>query len=310
LKVVIAGGAGGVGASVAFNLLLGPGNHEVVLLDRRPEMVTSHVMDLEQVLEQGSLGSIRGGADEDVPTADILVVAASAPLTVNESRMVYLDANARIVARIADLLSARWAGVLLVVTNPVDPLCTWLQRRTGIERRRVLGYTLNDSLRLRTGIGQALGLEPGRVEAWMIGEHGSLAVPLFDRVSVDGAPALLSEARRAVVEEFIGSWYVRHVALDSGRSSTWTSGLGVARMVCAIADGAPDQIWPASVMLCGEYGIDGASLSVPVSFRPGAAERIHQWALTPEQRQGVAQAADFVRRAAEGIDDLPPAQPR
>jgi malate/lactate dehydrogenase len=214
LKVVIAGGAGGVGASVAFNLLLGPGDHDVVLLDRRPEMVTSHVMDLEQVLEQGSLGSIRGGADEDVPTADILVVAASAPLTVNESRMVYLDANARIVARIADLLSAQWAGVLLVVTNPVDQLCTWLQRRTGIERRRVLGYT------------------------------------------------------------------------------------------------APDQIWPASVMLCGEYGIGGVSLSVPVSFRPGAAERIHQWALTPEQRQGVAQAADFVRRAAEGIDDLPPAQPR
>jgi malate dehydrogenase len=61
VKVVIAGGAGGVGASVAFNLLLGPGDDEVVLLDRRPEMVTSHAMDLEQVLEQGAIGSIREG---------------------------------------------------------------------------------------------------------------------------------------------------------------------------------------------------------------------------------------------------------
>ena len=304
MKVVIAGGAGGVGASVAFNLLLGPGDDEVVLLDRRPEMVTSHAMDLQQVLEQGAIGSIRGGDDEDLPGADIVVVAASAPLTVNESRMVYLDANARIVAGVTDRLPAGWDGVLLVVTNPVDPLCTWVQQRSGIERSRVLGYTLNDSLRLRTGIGRALGLAPGRVEAWMIGEHGNLAVPLFDRVSVDGASVRLSDDQRAEVKDFIGNWYVRHVGLDSGRSSTWTSGLGVARMVSAITHGAPDQVWPASVMLAGEYGIEGVSLSVPVSLRAGAAGQILEWELTTEQRQGLQNAADFVREAVQGLGDL------
>jgi len=304
VKVVIAGGAGGVGASVAFNLLLGPGDDEVVLLDRRPEMVTSHAMDLQQVLEQGAIGSIRGGDDEDLPGADIVVVAASAPLTVNESRMVYLDANARIVAGVTDRLPAGWDGVLLVVTNPVDPLCTWVQQRSGIERSRVLGYTLNDSLRLRTGIGRALGLAPGRVEAWMIGEHGNLAVPLFDRVSVDGASVRLSDDQRAEVKDFIGNWYVRHVGLDSGRSSTWTSGLGVARMVSAITHGAPDQVWPASVMLAGEYGIEGVSLSVPVSLRAGAAGQILEWELTTEQRQGLQNAADFVREAVQGLGDL------
>ena len=304
MKVVIAGGAGGVGASVAFNLLLGPGDDEVVLLDRRPEMVTSHAMDLQQVLEQGAIGSIRGGDDEDLPGADIVVVAASAPLTVNESRMVYLDANARIVAGVTDRLPAGWDGVLLVVTNPVDPLCTWVQQRSGIERSRVLGYTLNDSLRLRTGIGRALGLAPGRVEAWMIGEHGNLAVPLFDRVSVDGASVRLSDDQRAEVKDFIGNWYVRHVGLDSGRSSTWTSGLGVARMVSAITHGAPDQVWPASVMLAGEYGIEGVSLSVPVSLRAGAAGQILEWELTTEQRRGLQNAADFVREAVQGLGDL------
>jgi malate dehydrogenase len=301
VKVVIAGGGGGVGASVAFNLLLGPGDVEVVLLDRRPEMVTSHAMDLEQVLEQGAIGSIREGGDQDLPDADIVVVAASAPLTVNESRMVYLDANARIVAGVTDRLPVDWDGVLLVVTNPVDPLCTWLQQRTATERSRVFGYTLNDSLRLRSGIARALGLEAGRVEAWMIGEHGSLAVPLFDRVTVDGEPVQLSRDQLAQVREFVGSWYVRHVALDSGRSSTWTSGLGVARMVSAIAHGAPDQVWPASVMLAGEYGIDGVSLSVPVSFRAGSAGQVLEWELTAEQRQGLRNAADFVREAVQGL---------
>jgi malate/lactate dehydrogenase len=164
VKVAVLGGGGGVGSSAAFNLLLGPNAHDVVLVDSRPEMVTSHVMDLEQVLEQRGTGSIRGGDLNDVLDADVVVVAASAPLTVNVSRLDYLLANAEIVEELVAVLAAteRWPGTLVVVTNPVDPLCTWIQRRTGIERTRVLGYTLNDSLRLRTGSRRRCGSSRAR----------------------------------------------------------------------------------------------------------------------------------------------------
>ena len=47
------------------------------------------------------------------------------------------------------------------------------------------------------------------------------------------------------MRQWLQDWYVRHVALDSGRSSTWTSGLGIARMVAAVAGG--DELWTASV---------------------------------------------------------------
>jgi malate dehydrogenase len=299
-KVVIVGGGGGVGASLAFNLLLAAGGYEVVLVDDRSEMVRSHVLDLEQVLEQGATGVIRHGGDEDIGAADIVVVSAATPLKVNASRMAYLDANARIVASVLDRMPDGWAGVLLVVTNPVDPLCTIAQRQTGLERRRVLGYTLNDSLRLRTGIGRALGVAPGRITAWSLGEHGALAVHLFDRVQVDGAPVKLAAAQRRQVEEFVGNWYVRHVALDSGRSSTWTSGLGVARMVAAIVCGG-DGPWPASVMLSGEYGIEGVSLSVPVSLGPGGAQEIYEWRLTPAQQDALRASAEYVRDATAAV---------
>ena len=105
MKVAIFGGGGGVGSSAAFNLLLGPHEHEVVLVDRRPEMVTSHVMDLEQVLEQGGTGSIRGGELGDVLDADVVVVSASAPLTVNVSRLDYLLANAEIDEELVRVLA-------------------------------------------------------------------------------------------------------------------------------------------------------------------------------------------------------------
>ena len=50
----------------------------------------------------------------------------------------------------------------------------------------MLGYTFNDTLRLRTGVGLALGVPRRRVEAWVLGEHGDAAVPLFSRVRVGG----------------------------------------------------------------------------------------------------------------------------
>ena len=302
MKVAIFGGGGGVGSSAAFNLLIGRHAHDVVLVDKRPEMVTSHVMDLEQVLEQGGTGSVSGGDLSDVADSDVVVVAASAPLTVNVSRLEYLTANAEIVEELVSVLAGaegRWPGTLVVVTNPVDPLCTWIQRRTGIDRTRVLGYTLNDSLRLRTGIAKALRVDPGTVDAWVLGEHGDACVPLFDRVRVGGGPVGLTPEVRAEAEEFLRTWYVRHVALDSGRSSTWTSGLGVAAMVDTVVNGA-EELWPVSLVLEGEYGVEGVALSVPVALRDAMAV-IQEWPLSQEEREALEHASELVAEATERV---------
>jgi malate/lactate dehydrogenase len=221
--------------------------------------------------------------------------------------MVYLEANAAIVRRLAALLGPAWPGILLVVTNPVDPLVTIFQQETGIDRTRVLGYTLNDSLRLRTGIADALGIDAGQVEAWAIGEHGDAVVPLFSRVNIDGRPAEIDSDVREQALEFIRGWYRTHVALDSGRSSTWTSGLGVARMVRAIADGHGPVTMPASIVLDGEYGTDGVSLSVPVTLGRGGATAIQEWELAPDEQAGLRAAADAVRSAVGTAARVEPA---
>lgn len=299
MKVTIVGGAGGVGASTAFNLALMRAPHEVVIVDSRPEMVSSHVMDLEQVLELSPGSDARAGDTDDLRDADVAVLLSSAPLVANMPRIEYLAKNALIADAFADGLGAGWGGVVIVVTNPVDPLVTRLQRRTGLDRRRILGYTLNDSLRLRTGLAKARGVPPGSVGAWVIGEHGELSVPLYARVELNGAPVELTAGQIAVAEEYRTTWYPRHVALDSGRSSTWTSGLGVARMVAALA--GPGELWPASVVLDGEYGIDGVAVAVPVTIGHGGAGRIHEWELSVDELAALHASAEFVRAAVDGI---------
>jgi malate/lactate dehydrogenase len=285
-------GAGGVGSSLAFNLLLRPEPYDVVVIDRRPQKVLSHVMDLEQVVALAG-GSVRAGDLDDLASADVAVVCAAAPLTENTSRAVYLHDNAAIVAGIAERLGD---GVLVMVTNPVDALCTWLVARQGLDRRRVLGYTLNDTLRLRTAIAAARGVAAADVEAYVLGEHGDAAVPVFSRVAVAGEPVALAAAEREAAATFVRTWYRRHVALDSRRSSTWTSGAGAAQMVAGLRGGADP--WPASVVLAGEYGIDGAAVTVPVALGPGGAERIHEWPLADDELAGLRRAAESVRAMA------------
>jgi malate/lactate dehydrogenase len=206
---------------------------------------------------------------------------------------------------IVDGLPAGWPGVTLVVTNPVDPLVTRIQRRTGLDRRRVIGYTVNDSLRFSTGLARALGVKHGQVKAWVLGEHGESCVALVDRVTVKGDHVEPTTEQVGIATEYLRTWYERHVALDSGRSSTWTSGLGVARMVTAIAQGdaAP---WPASVVLDGEYGISGVAVSVPVTLGPTGVERIHEWTLADDDLEALRASADLVRNVADSIDASAP----
>jgi malate/lactate dehydrogenase len=300
VRVAIVGGAGGTGSSIVFNLLLMQLSLDLVVVDSRAQMVTSHVLDLEQVLEQSPGSTLAAGELDEIGGADVVVVTAAAPLTVNSSRLVYLSDNARILDGVAAALPASWPGVIVIVTNPVDTLVTRVQARTGLDRHRVLGYTINDTLRMRTGLGKAFGVPAGEVEAWVVGEHGDAFVPLFDRVAVSGVSRVPTDGEARAAEEFVRTWYVRHVALDSGRSSTWTTGLGAARMVAAIVRGG-DEVWPASLVLRGEYGIDGVAVSVPVTLGPGGAEAIHEWELTHEQLAALREAAELIRGLAAGL---------
>jgi malate/lactate dehydrogenase len=298
-RIAIVGGGGGVGASTAFNLLLRDAPYAVTLVDAARHMAVSHEMDLQHVVGQGASGTIDVGELDAIAAADVVIMCASVPLTVNRSRNVYLEGNVGILDALAERLDG-WDGVLVLVTNPVDPLGTWLVRRTGLPRERVLGYTLNDSVRLRCAIAERLGVAHSAVDAWMVGEHGDGAVPLWSRVRVEGRQTQIPTDVRAAIMAELRDWYVTHVALDSGRSSTWTSGHGLARMVDALVQG-DDAPWPASVVLRGEYGLDGVAVSVPVSLGPGGVRAVHEWPLADEERAALQAVAGEIAAAAAGL---------
>lgn len=299
MKVTIIGGAGGVGSSVAFNLLRSDTPFEVVVVDRKQHMVTSHVMDLQDVVALGGARAVRAGTPDDALDSDVVVMAAGVPTTPNADRRVFFERNSEIVAEAVEPLAASgWQGVLVMMTNPVDAHVTRLVRRGLLPRERVLGYTINDSLRMRTGVARALDVPPQSVSAWVLGEHGSGQVPLWDRITVDGSPVALDDEQREAVSEYMDTWYVNHVALDSGRASTWSSGWGGALLAEAIATGS-DHPLPASVYLDGEYGVSGAAVGVPVLAGPQGVRSVLEWPLSAEQRGSLTTAAEEIRVLAD-----------
>jgi len=305
MKVVLIGGAGGVGSSVAFSLLTSRFDYEVVLVDTRPEMIVSHVMDLENAVALGGADvQVRGGTVEDALDADIVVLCAAVPLRLNTSRSVYLAENLKIVAQtVAPLRDPAFTGVVLMLTNPVDPLLTWVYRQEWLPRQRLVGYTLNDSLRLRTGAAAALGVHPREVDGWVVGEHGAGQVPLYSRLSVRGESVVLSDAQRKAAQDYIDNWYIRHVALNSGRTSTWASGLGAAHMIEAMsADEGP--MLPASAVLEGEYGIHGICLGVPAVLGRQGVSQIVEWELAADELNGLRAAARSIESAVADLDGL------
>lgn len=303
MKIAIIGATGGVGSTVAYSLALNGAGDELVLIARRADVLQTHVWDLEQLRTSARPFVVRAGTVSDTVDADVVVLSAAAPPRRDSQRMEYLAENVAIAQDTARTLAAlpNWPGVLIVASNPVDPLVTILQRTTRIDRHRVLGYTANDSVRLRFGIAQVLGVEPHRVLAWVLGEHGDRCVPLFDNVQVDGKPIQLDDEQQTAARDYLLGWYRRWVELGVSRTSSWLSGHGIASMIRAIATDS-GELWPSAAVLAGEYGITGTAVGVPVRLTRSGAAEVLEWPLNDSDRRALQDAARYVAAAAAQVD--------
>ncbi len=161
--------------------------------------------------------------------SDIVINAAGAPQGLIADRMELLGKNLPIVRDIALQIKEHCPdAVVITATNPVDPLnyATWLAG--GFDRRRVLGYSLNDSARFREMVAQKKGVEVNRVQATVVGEHGSTQVYLFSSVRIDGEPVSFTEDEKAEIRAEIPGILKRLEELQAGRTAGWSCAVGLA----------------------------------------------------------------------------------
>ncbi|MFI1016017.1 malate dehydrogenase [Streptomyces sp. NPDC020965] len=305
-KVTIVGAAGGVGASLAHLLVNAHDPYEIALIGRSPQSVTCLLMDAASLAPLGRTPIVRHGETRDFHDSDIIVITASVPLTAWAPRADSLADNAEVVHpyfREIAKISADWRGHVIVVTNPIDVFSSWLRRYAQIDRSRILGYSWNDSLRLRVAVARALGEDAADITAWVIGEHGDAFVPLFDRILVAGEPVRLSTPQCETILADLRTFYTRWGRLGIPRTTEWTTAAGVARMIHDITHGWPVQ-WTASVALNGEYGLSDVNVGVPVAMDAQGVLGVVEWNLEASQHAALERAAAVVRDRVDGLGGL------
>ena len=303
MKVTVIGAAGSVGAPAAFHIGVSGLVSELVLIDMKPNVLQQHALDMSTAM--CDLGvKVSAGAHEDLAGSDVVINAAGVPQGLIADRMEMLPKNIPLVRDVAIAVKRYCPDAFVITaTNPIDALnyCTW--KAGGFDRRQVIGYSRNDSTRFREIIARQKGVATNRVAATVVGEHGSTQVPLFSSARIDGAPVPFTEAEKQAVRAEIPTILRRYEELQSGRTAGWTSALGLAAITRAVLQDA-GEIIPCSVVLDGEYGQSGLSLSLPVKLGKDGVQEIQEWELAPNEQEGFKRTAAAMAAAARIVDDV------
>lgn len=305
----IIGAAGTVGSALAYRLVLSAAAEQVFVGDERRDVLAAHVIDVgEAAVLSGVSTRLTAVPVAEMPQVDVLIVTAAVREDPEAGRRVYAAANCAIVTRLLPhiLRIAGDRGVILLVTNPVDVVAEFLRRCSGLVGSRIIGYSLNDGVRFRVALGRALGIDPARIEASVLGEHGGIQVPRFGCVRVDARPVVIDAAARTAVCEELRGWFRRWADLRAGRSSGWCTACGTELVLRAMAIGAE---LPLSVASDEWSFLASAFVTLPAVLSRTGVARLGACSLDRDERSRLQAAATAVRSAVDEVRCAPESDP-
>src|SRR5579872_6747458 len=143
-------GAGFVGSTTAYALLLQHIAAEIILVDIDEIRCRGEILDLSDALSFDSTSYIRAGNAQDAAQADIIIIAAGQPQKTDQSRTDLLKANKAIVNNIIESIKPiQQNAIIIVITNPVDLITYHIQSIASLPRNQIFGSgTFLDTQRL------------------------------------------------------------------------------------------------------------------------------------------------------------------
>jgi malate dehydrogenase len=254
--------------------------------------------------------NVTGGTDWTlVKGSDIVVVTAGVPRKPGMSRDDLLAINAKIVGEVGKKIKdAAPNSLVIVVSNPLDAMCTAMQRSTGFPRERVLGMAgVLDSARMKAFIAEAVGVSIENIDGFVLGGHGDTMVPVPRFCTVSGVPLsefLPADQINAIMQRTRDGGAEIVKLLEKG-SAYYAPAASVCEMVEAILLDKK-KLLPCAVLLNGEYGVKGVFVGVPIVIGAGGVEKIVEIELDAEAKANFSVSVDAVKEllvACKGIDD-------
>jgi L-lactate dehydrogenase len=184
-------GAGDVGATIAYSLIMNPVAGDILIVDPKEEVRDAQVADLSDATFHGNTSTrVRAGTHKEAGQCDIVVIAAGAKQKKGESRTDLIGRNKAILeSAIGDMKPFREDTVVLLVANPVDVLTYFAQQYSGLPKSQVIGSgTFLDSARLRGILASKAEVAASSIDAYVLGEHGESQFVAWSLASIGGVP--------------------------------------------------------------------------------------------------------------------------
>ena len=279
VKVAVVG-AGQVGASFAYALLLHGLATEIVLIDKDQARAEGEVMDLRFTVPYAHPTEVRAGTLRDTAGAAITVICAGLRQHSGQSEDELLRANSAVVKEVVpQVAEANPRGLILLVTQPVDVLTYGAWLLSGLSRRQVIGAgTLIDTARFRYLLARQLKVDAASVDAWILGGQGESAFPVWSSATMAGVPVTELCSRTELEQIFAETQSASRALVEYKGSSCFAIGAGLVRLVGSILRDER-SIFSVSNVLEDEFGLSGVALSVPTIVGGGGADRVLKVAL-------------------------------
>ena len=284
-------GCGFVGAASCFAIMQSGLFREMVLIDANKEKAEGEALDISHGISFAKPMDIYAGDYSDLSDAAIVIVSAGAAQKPGETRLDLVKKNVSIFKSIMpQIKESGFEGILLIVANPVDILTAVAQKLTGFPESRVIGSgTVLDTARLKYLLSEHLGIDSRTIHAFIIGEHGDSEIVAWSSANVSGVPLndfcemrghyTHRESMLEIAESVKNSAYE---IIEKKQATYYGIAMSVKR-ICEAIIRDEETILPVSVTLHGDFGIEGATLSMPAIVGKDGIEAIVPIKLSVEE---------------------------
>ncbi|MGL5730148.1 MAG: malate dehydrogenase [Bacteroidales bacterium] len=283
-------GAGNVGATCANVLAVREIASEVVLLDIKEGFAEGKVLDIFQTSTLIDFDTkITGVTNDYAATADsdVVVITSGLPRKPGMTREELIGVNAGIVKSVVEqILKFSPKAIILIVSNPMDPMTYLALKSTGLPKNQVFGMGgALDSSRFKCYLSKALNVNINEVEGMVIGGHGDTTmIPLTRLATYKGIP----------VTQFADAETLNKVAADTMvggatltgllGTSAWMAPGAAAAYVCESILRDQKKVITSCVFLEGEYGQNDICIGVPAVIGRNGVEKVLEIELNEEEK--------------------------
>lgn len=300
MKVSIIG-IGRVGSTLGYLLASEKSIDQLVFVDEIKSLSEGIALDISNAYPESSLRIFSGNLSA-ANNSDIVIISASAPTDQKiKIRMELLGANKPVIEKIFSTLVFNKKTIVIMVTNPVEPLCAYAASISDLPPENIIGFGNSlDTARLKSILSKKTKLPSSKIDINVIGEHGENMIPVFSSARIAGKPIELYN---------LDTNKITNLLKDEGRKVRQLTGgvrFGAARQLFELVQSVlkgKNKIIPVCIYVKknSHYGVEDVFISLPAIISSKGVSDIVEIPISAAENEKITALSQSLREIQKNM---------